>query len=128
MSLRFLLIAAMFWSGCGSTSDSSETSQSTPSPITESEYLRSFRDLYCQVLDRCSSGEITCDDEDSQVDSSEEHGCDFNPDAAEDCLSDEWTCTEATEFFPSFPLPPASCDDVYTNCPSDTDSETSENR
>jgi hypothetical protein len=47
-------------------------------------------------------------------------GCEFDPQAARDCIAAEWTCTEPVSGF-SFPLPPDVCNNVWV-CPETSES------
>ncbi|TVQ89197.1 MAG: hypothetical protein EA397_15590 [Deltaproteobacteria bacterium] len=102
MKKLMLVSAVIFAAACG---------------LSESKFNDEFGEKFCEMLEECSEGDMECEDGDADEGDVEDHGCDYNADAAKDCLDGEWGCSEATEFFPSFPEPPAACGRVLTNCP-----------
>jgi hypothetical protein len=76
--------------------------------LTLEEFEEEFVDLFCSEWEACNTA-TSCPT--SEGTSSGTQDCDFDPDAARECLDGEWLCNEEFPGF-EFPVAPAACSSV----------------
>jgi len=83
----------------------------TSDPMTPAEFMQLFGDLFCAEYATCNP-DIDCVPEGGQ-----NNGCQFDPVAADGCLTGEYICDNS--FGPGFEfvVVPLACGEVFYNCP-----------
>lgn len=87
---------------------------------SEEKYADDYVEKFCAEWADCAPDGSSCPVSNSEAECPEgetcpEFTCDFNADAAKDCIDGAWTCNDEFEGF-EFPEGPSACNNVFTNC------------